>query len=220
MHPSPRWPVLGLFGFLALLLIGWLLPVSAADLLHWGAGLSSSRAMLTGLVIAMALLMSFGLPGSLIFWFIAPFHAPWISVLLLLTGSTGGALGAYVLGRRLGERWRPKGYARQLLALLSARSDFMTQCALRILPGFPHAFINLSGGILRLPLGPFLSAAVIGLAIKWGVYAQAAHGMVNAAQADEVLNIQTLWPLVLIAVLMIAGALARRFWFKADKRKT
>lgn len=209
---QPRLPLLLLIGLLALMLLGWLLPVSIADLWRWGAALASHPLAIVGIVLVMIVLMSFGLPGSMCFWLIAPFHAPWLSVSMLLVGSVGGALGAYLVGRGLGSAWRPGKLARQVLRLLGKRSDFLTQCALRILPGFPHAFINLAAGVLRLPLAPYLLAACLGLGIKWSVYAQAVHGMVSATHAESAMGVATMAPLILLAALMAAGGLARRYW--------
>lgn len=190
------------------------LPLEISDLWRWGAEMAGHPLAVIGIVLVMALLMSFGLPGSLCFWLIAPFHAPLLSISMLLVGSVAGAIGAYRLGKGLGDTWRPGKLARQVLSLLGKRSDFLLQCALRILPGFPHAFINLAGGVLRLPFGAFCFAAIVGLAIKWTVYAQAVHGMVSASQAEQALGLSTLLPLILLAALLILGGLAKRWLFR------
>tara|TARA_R110002051_G_scaffold17586_2_gene51167 strand:+ start:14104 stop:14727 length:624 start_codon:yes stop_codon:yes gene_type:complete len=194
-----------------------LLPIEISYLLRWGAELAGHPLAVIGMVIVMALLMSFGLPGSLCFWLIAPFHAPLLSISMLLVGSVAGAMGAYRLGKGLGDAWRPGRLARQVLNLLGKRSDFLTQCALRILPGFPHAFVNLAGGVLHLPLAGFFVAAVVGLAVKWTVYAQAVHGMVSASQAEQALGLGTLLPLIILALLLALGGLAKRWFFSQSK---
>lgn len=204
-----RMPLL-LTAVLILLVGGILLPVDISDLWRWGAEMAGHPLAVIGIVVIMALLMTFGLPGSLCFWLIAPFHAPLLSISMLLVGSVAGALGAYHLGKGLGDAWRPGKLARQVLGLLGKRSDFLVQCALRILPGFPHVFVNLAGGVLRLPLGIFFLAAVVGLGVKWTVYAQAVHGMVSASQAEQALSFGTLLPLIVLAVLLAMGGLAKR----------
>lgn len=211
-----RWPLIAVIGLALLIAIGLLLPVSVADLWRWGADLATHPLAIIGVVALMIALMSLGLPGSLCFWIIAPFHAPWFSVCMLLAGSVGGAYGAYQLGRRLGGAWRPGRLGRQVLHLLATRSDLLTQCALRVLPGFPHAFINLAAGVLRLPLRIYLLAAVVGLGIKWAVYSQAVHGMVSASQAEQALDLKTMLPLIILAALMAMGGVARRLWFAAQ----
>lgn len=219
-RPTPNRLPLYLFltALIVLIMTGALLPIEINHLLHWGAELASHPLAIIGMVVLMALLMSFGLPGSLCFWLIAPFHAPLFSISMLLVGSVAGAMGAYRVGNGLGSAWRPNQLARRVLHLLSKRSDFLTQCALRILPGFPHAFVNLAGGVLRLPLAGFFAAAVVGLAVKWSVYAQAVHGMVSARQAEQALGFATLLPLIILAALLALGALAKRWLFSRLKR--
>src|SRR5690554_6856155 len=62
-------------------------PLTGQSILTLGQQLSQQPLMLLLIVMAMALLMSVGLPGSICFWLIAPFHPPVIAALLLLVGS-------------------------------------------------------------------------------------------------------------------------------------
>lgn len=202
---------------LALLIAGgWLLPVTISELWAWGASVSGHPLGMLGIVLLMGLMMTFGLPGSLCFWIIAPFHPPWLSVCMLLAGSVGGALGAYQLGRGLGSAWSAGKASRQVLGLLAKRSDLPTQTALRIMPGVPHALVNLAAGVLRLPLFPFLFAALLGLSIKWAVYSHAVNGVVSASRAEEALAIDAVFPLLAVGVLLVVGGSSRRFWWRRD----
>lgn len=198
---------------LALLVaLGWLLPVTIADLWDWGARVSGHPLAMLGIVVLMATLMSFGLAGSLCFWAIAPFHPPWLSICMLLAGSMGGALGAYRVGQGLGSNWRAGAASRRVLRLLARRSDLLSQSALRVMPGVPHALVNLAAGVLRLPLLTFASAAAIGLGIKWAVYTHAVHGMVSASQAEEALALDAVAPLLVVGVLLVSGGAIQRIW--------
>lgn len=194
-----------------------LLSIEISYLWRWGGELAGHPMAMVGIVLIMAVLMSLGLPGSLCFWLIAPFHTPLLSVSVLLVGSVAGAMGAYRFGKGLGDTWRPGYLARQVLNLLGKRSDFLTQCAVRILPGFPHAFVNLAGGVLGLLFLVFCCAAIVGLAIKWTVYAHAVHGMVSARQAEQAMDFYTLLPLVILALLLALGGLAKR-WFLGQSK--
>ncbi|AHE98405.1 TVP38/TMEM64 family protein [Thioalkalivibrio paradoxus] len=185
-----------------------------AVFLEWGDRIADQPWAMVGVVVLMAVLFSFALPGSLAFWLIAPFHPPLVSVAMLLAGSLPGALGAYFLSRRLGRQHAPRGGER-LLELLQRRGDLLTQTALRILPGFPHSVVNFAGGILRLPLGSFLLAALVGLAVKWGVYSSAVYGAVEAIETGEPLQLGTVLPLFALTALLLLGALARR---RLDRR--
>lgn len=185
-------------------------PFTVPELLEFGRQAAGVPMLAVAVVLAMILLFSFGLPGSLALWLIAPFYPPAIATLLLLAGSIGGALGAYFLSRRLAGDWEPQGFSLRVANLLERRSDLVTQTALRVLPGFPHAAVNFPAGILRLPLPTFLAAATIGLAIKWWVYVAAIHGLVAAAEQGSGIKGATLAPLVALSALLLLGNLARR----------
>lgn len=183
-------------------------PVELDTLLDWGRWLMGHPAAVIGVILVQAALFSFALPGSLALWVVAPFLPPLIAVPVLVTGSVLGALGAYGLSRRLGSDWRPR-YGAWLIDLVARRSEFFTQCALRILPGCPHWAVSYAGGILRLPLLPFTAAAILGLTVKWTVYAMAIHGVSSAAEAEGALRLEALAPLVGLTLFLFAGGLLR-----------
>ena len=210
-----RWRALaGPLVLAALILTGATLaisrPVGLAQLLAWGERLTAHPLMLLVLIAAMALLFTFGFPGSVFLWLVAPFQPPLAATGVLLAGSVTGALGAYLLAKRLGSTRPLERRGRQVVDFLSARSDLVTQCALRLLPGFPHSAVNYAGGILRLPLRGFLLAALMGLGIKWAVYTSAVHSGVGALERGEVIDFRDVLPLVILAVLLLLGAWARR----------
>jgi uncharacterized membrane protein YdjX (TVP38/TMEM64 family) len=204
--------LLALVGF-GLGLAAWATPEPAV-LLEWGQAMAARPWLVIAVVALMAVLFTFALPGSTGLWLIAPFHPPVLSVALLLIGSVAGALGAHTLSRRLGGRWAPGSRGQRMVQLLRRRSDLLTQCALRTLPGFPHSVINYAAGMLSLSLGPFLLAAVIGLTFKWGVYTWVIQSAVAAIETGETLRPQTVLPLFVLAALLLLGALARR-WFES-----
>lgn len=185
-------------------------PLSMAEILELGREAAQQPLLTAAIVIAMVLLFSFGMPGSIGLWVIAPFYPPLVATVLLLASSVGGALGAYLLSDRLSVGWQPKGLALRVQVLLATRGDFLTQVALRVLPGFPHAVVNFSAGMLRLPLPTFLLAALIGLAVKWAVYTSAVHGLVAAAEGGTAIGLETLAPLVLLSLLLLLGNWVRR----------
>ncbi len=201
--------ILGAFVAAGLVLSIWQ-PILLSDLLEWGQWLTAHPAMLALLLLAMVLMFTFALPASIFVWLVAPFHPPVVAVLILLTGSVLGAVSAYAFARRLGRDWKLGHNAQRVTAFLSRRSDLATQCALRILPGFPHSVVNYAGGMLRLPLTGFVLAAVIGLSIKWGVYATAIHRGVGALERGELVDAWDVLPLVILALLLLLGAWARR----------
>lgn len=172
--------------------------------------MSHHPAIIVGVMSTMAVTLAIGLPGSIGLWLIAPFYPPLIATLMLTLSSVTGAWGAYQLAARAGDRWYPKGLTLKVMQSLEARSDLLTQCALRILPGFPHSVINFAAGLLRIPLGCYLAAAALGLSIKWAVYASAINGALEAIEEDDALQFEVILPLLALAVLLLLGGWYRR----------
>jgi uncharacterized membrane protein YdjX (TVP38/TMEM64 family) len=195
---------------LVLILAFILSPFATDEIITWGTELSRHPLAAALIVLLMALLMSFGLPGSMCFWLIAPFHPPLAATALLVTGSCAGAIGAYHVGARLSAATPATRIGRQVNALLARRSDLLTQIALRMLPGFPHVLVNFTCGILKLPLPTFISAAVIGLTIKWAVYSSAVYGATSALQAEKSLSLSTLMPLAILGIMVLISGQVRR----------
>lgn len=202
--------LLAVLVILGLVLAYWHTP-ELTQLLQWGDRIADRPVAIVTVVVLMAVLFTFALPGSLVLWVIAPFHPPVVSVIMLVIGSGAGALGAYRFSHRVGRRWSPGRHAERVVALLEQRSDLLTQTALRVLPGFPHSFVNYAGGVLELPLRNFLLAAVLGLTLKWGVYVTAVHGAVEAIETGDALRPSTLLPLFVLAGLLLLGGVTRRW---------
>ena len=210
---SLRWPwrvaAVGGVVLMALYLWIWHSP-DLADLQRWADEASHHPAVIISVILVMAVTLALGLPGSIGLWLIAPFYTPLAATPMLIVGSVLGALGAYWLSARVGDRWTPKGLTRKIMRRLEQRSDFLTQCALRVLPGFPHSVVNYAAGLLRLPLGTFLMAAIIGLGVKWAVYASAIYGALEAVEKEEALSVSVVLPLLALTVLLLVGAWVRR----------
>lgn len=205
--PSRLWILPALIG-LGMLVAVWQ-PVELSVLLEWGRVASGQPLFLTAIVLAMVLLFAFGLPGSIGLWLIAPFQPPLIATALLVTGSVLGALGAYAISRRMAGNWQPEGLSGRIVSLLEERGDIITQTALRILPGFPHSVINFAGGLLLLPLLAFTLSALIGLTVKWAVYASAVHGLADAVESGQAVQPSTIVPLLVLSALLLLGVWAK-----------
>lgn len=203
--------ITGLVGIGIIFVAFMFLPIPVADIMSWGAGVANNPFAVAAILVLMAVTMSLGLPGSMCFWLIAPFHPPLTATILLLVGSLSGALGAYHLSSHLVSAHKPRGkMANKVYSILTQRSDLFTQTALRVLPGFPHVLVNFTCGLLRLPLPTFIFAAVLGLTSKWAVYCTAVYGARSAMQAEESLSLTTLLPLAILGImLLISGQLKR-----------
>jgi len=191
-------------------------PLSLSELLDIGYRAAERPLLAPVLVLVLVALFSLGLPGSLGLWVIAPFYPPVTATLLLLASSTGGALGAYAVSGYLSVSWKPTGISLRVRDVLAQRSDVLTQSALRILPGFPHAAVNFSAGALRLPLLPYLFSALLGLAIKWAVYVTAVQGLLEATGEGTALSASTIAPLIALSALLLCGQWARRWMRKTS----
>jgi uncharacterized membrane protein YdjX (TVP38/TMEM64 family) len=171
------------------------------------------------LVTLHATLLALALPGSLMLLVIAPLYPPVTATVLLTSGAVLGALGGYFFSGWAGGARRIGHSSSRIMTLLSERGDFLTQLALRVMPGFPHSVINYGAGILGLPLATFLGAAALGLAVKWFVYTSAIYALIQAGAEEEPLGLQTVGPLLLLAVLLAVSAVGRQWLLSRRRRK-
>lgn len=177
---------------------------------RWAATMSHHPAVIVGVMVTMAVTLAIGLPGSIGLWLIAPFYPPLIATFMLTLSSLVGAWGAYQLAASAGGRWNPKGLTLRVMETLEARSDLLTQCALRVLPGFPHSVINFAAGLRQISLGRYLVAAALGLSVKWAVYSSAIHGALEAIEDEDALQFDVVLPLLALALLLLVGGWYRR----------
>lgn len=199
----------------ALVLTGLLLaiwqPIGLQRLLAFGQEAAGHPLAILAVILLMVLMFTFALPGSACLWLVAPFHPPIMATAIMVVGSVVGALGAYQVARRLGPDRAASRRGQRVMQILADRSDLATQCALRIFPGFPHAVVNYASGVLHLPLAGFLTAAIVGLTIKWAVYAAAIHNGMGAVQRGEGIDAIDVFPLFVLAALLLAGNWVR--WY-------
>lgn len=206
---SWRWAA----GFAVLAMLAYVWLWYSPDLMalkRWAATMSHHPVVILSVMGAMALTLAIGLPGSIGLWLIAPFYTPLVATLMLTISSVVGAWGAYVLAAQVGDRWQPKGLTLKVMETLKDRSDLLTQCAMRVLPGFPHSVINFAAGLGRIPLGRYLLAALLGLSVKWAVYSSAIYGALEAIEEEDALQLDVMLPLLALTVLLLAGAWYRR----------
>lgn len=182
-------------------------PVDREAALALGESLAKNPWTALVIVLVQILLFALALPGSLVVWIIAPFYPPLIATLLMLAGSMAGAVLAYLIAGYLGESVHRRLHRHRTFRLLARHSDFFTQTALRVLPGFPHGVVNYTAGVLRLRWLPFLLAALIGLTIKWAVYSWTIHSLFDRGRDGEGPGAGALLPLVLLTAFLGLGSL-------------
>ncbi len=201
------WPVMLL---VALLTLG--LGAHFLEWFEWRAALAWARGhagqwwLPLALILLQTVLFMFALPGSTLLWVVAPLYAPPAATLILTAGGVGGALAAYWFARRLTLAQQARLRQHRAWQTLERESGFLTLCALRLVPAFPHSLLNYGAGLLRLPIGTFLAAAAIGFGLKAFLYSSVIHGALEAADVRDLLRVEALLPLVLLALLLFAAA--------------
>ena len=203
---------------LTLIVVGVVLYFTGA--LDWGKALRWAQAYAhlwwvpIALIFLQATLFTFALPGSVMVWVVASLYTPVTATVILAIGSTLGALSAYWFARFETLRWASRVKDSHLYQVLEQRGDFLSLCAIRLIPAFPHSVINYGAGILRLPVIRFLSASMIGLTVKSFLYSNAIHGAVTATDLSELIRLKTLVPLAILALVTGLAALLRKRWLR------
>lgn len=181
-------------------------------LLDWRAAVALAQGyagqwwLAPAMAVVMAVLYSFGLPGSLITWVAGIVFPPLIAAPTVVLGGVAGALGAYSLARvaRTSRDGGSGGERRRLVRLLARRSDFATLAAFRLAPGFPHSAINFAAGMLRVPVGRFAAASACGMAVKGTIYVSAIHQATKVAALDQAISWRTAATLSGLALVLVA----------------
>ncbi len=164
------------------------------------------------LIALQAVFYALALPGSAFLIVVPVFYSPIVSTPIVVAGGVMGALLGYALARRMGEDWRNKVEKRRTFKLLKRNSDFLALCAMRVLPGFPHSVINYGSGLLSIPPKVFGLAAAAGFAAKGYLYAVLVHGAVQAQDLEDYIRLESIWPLIVLAALLVGGRMLRRRW--------
>lgn len=213
MSPSNR-RLTRLLLILALVSLGLLLQVAglldAEKLLALVRGYSGNWWLVLVLILAQAVLFTFALAGSLFLWIAAPLYPPPMAAFILAAGGTLGGLGAYYFSRHLTVDWKRRIEKSRGYRLLHSRGDFFSLFAMRIFPGFPHALVNYSAGILRARIDHFAIAAMLGIFIKSFVYARVIYSASNDLSLRLLLDVSILGPLLLLAAVSIAAVFVSR----------
>ncbi len=153
------------------------------------------------LILMQAVLFTFALAGSLFLWIAAPLYTPPVATLILATGGTLGGIGAYLFSTYLTEEWRQKIENSHSYRILQAQDNFFTLFAMRVFPGFPHAIVNYSSGILKARLSHFIVAAILGISIKSYLYANVIYAASGSLSLELLLDFGIFAPLVALSLV-------------------
>jgi uncharacterized membrane protein YdjX (TVP38/TMEM64 family) len=156
------------------------------------------------------------MPGSWMIWIAAILYNPVQATIIIIGGGTIGGLLGYFLSKRLSQKDKSGEKDSIFFGFLQKNSNFLALCAARIIPGFPHSVINYGSGILGISLPKFLLATLLGFAVKGFVYSSAIHEAIEVSGISEMDKWKTVWPLLILAGLMVIGHVFQRFFI--DKR--
>lgn len=168
------------------------------------------------LIILQIILFTFALAGSFFLWIVAPLYPPAMATFILAAGGTLGGVCAYLFSKRLTDDWIARIEKSHAYRLLHKHDDFFVLFAMRVLPAFPHSLVNYSSGILKVKLSHFILAAISGLTIKCYIYSLVIYNAASSASIDDLLDISTYGPLILLSMISLAGVFIKYRLTKND----
>ena len=166
------------------------------------------------LVLLQVLLFTFALAGTVFLWVAAVLFPPLTACIILAAGATLGGVSAYFFSATLSDEWVHRVENSHIYKLLRKQDNFFALLAMRIMPAFPHGLVNYSSGILKVNLAYFVPATFIGIGLKSYVYAPVIYQAAGGASLNDLLDIATFGPLVLLSVVIVAGVIVKYRWDK------
>ena len=186
--------------------------LDAEKMLNVARGYSEQWWLVLILILLQAVLFTFALAGSFFLWIAAPLYPPAMAAFILAAGGTLGGIGAYWFSQRLTEEWIVRIENSHAYKLLHQQDNFFALFALRVFPAFPHSLVNYSSGILKVKLSHFIPAAFLGIGIKSYIYADVIYSATTTASLDELTQISTFGPLILLSALTLLGVYINYKW--------
>jgi len=172
------------------------------------------------LILLQTVMFTFALAGSIFLWIVAPLYPPVMATFILAAGGTLGGVTAYLFSRRLTDDWIARIENSHAYRLLHKQDNFFTLFALRVFPAFPHSLVNYSSGILNVKLSHFIPAAILGISIKSYIYAKVIYSATTTASYEDLLEISTYGPLILLSVITLIGVFIKyRMTTKSDPKE-
>ncbi|WP_291323551.1 VTT domain-containing protein [Desulfonatronospira sp.] len=167
-------------------------------------------------IILMAVLYTMAMPAAFFIWAMGVIYHPWAATIMVVAGGLAGSIGAYYFTGYLSSSLRERFSRTQAFRLLRQNSGFFQLLAMRSLPGFPHALINYSCGILQIPLAAYIYSTILGFAVKGYIYTSAVHQATHYVQESgaQVVSFHTVWPLLLLVLFSLGGLLFQKKFLK------
>ena len=192
-----------------LVTVGILLEVAglldAEKMLNIARGYADNWWLILVLILLQVIMFTFALAGSFFLWIVAPLYPPAMATFILAAGATLGGVTAYLFSKRLTDDWIVRIENSHAYKLLHKQDNFFVLFALRVFPAFPHSLINYSSGILKVKLSHFIPAAILGISIKSYIYAEVIYNATTSASVEDLLDISTYGPLILLSAITLIG---------------
>lgn len=179
--------------------------LDAEKMLNAARGYADYWWLVVVLIFLQAILFTFALAGSFFLWIAAPLYPPAMATFILAAGGTLGGITAYYFSRRLTDEWVERIENSHAYKILQKQDNFFALFALRVFPAFPHALVNYSSGILKVRLSHFIAAAILGISLKSYIYSEVIYDAATSASIDDLLDISTYGPLILLSAVTLAG---------------
>lgn len=164
------------------------------------------------LVLLQVLLFTFALAGTVFLWVAAVLFPPVTASIILAAGATIGGVSAYFFSATLSDEWVHRVENSHIYKVLRKQDSFFALLAMRIMPAFPHGLVNYSSGILKVKLVYFVPATFIGIGLKSYVYAPVIYQAAGGASLNDLLNIATFGPLILLSLVILGGVIVKYKW--------
>jgi uncharacterized membrane protein YdjX (TVP38/TMEM64 family) len=168
------------------------------------------------LVVLQVLLFTFALAGTVFLWVAAVLFPPLTASIILAVGATLGGISAYFFSATLSDQWVHRVENSHIYRVLHKQDNFFALLAMRIMPAFPHGLVNYSSGILKINLWYFVPATFIGIGLKSYVYAPIIYQAAGGASLNDLLDITTIGPLVLLSIVILGGVIVK---YKRDQKQ-
>lgn len=173
---------------------------------------TESRWILPAIVVLQIIMYVMAFPASIVIWVIGAIYHPWTATLLVTLGGVLGSLGAYFFASQMTLSWSSKLQQTRVFKSIQDNSGFFQLCVFRCLPGFPHALINYSAGMLKAGLIPFIASSSIGFALKGFIYCSAIYSALHT-EDEPAISLSTLWPLIILVIFALMGVAVQKKYF-------
>jgi len=162
------------------------------------------------IVLAKTILYTFALPGSIFYWVAGLVYPPLKATLIITLGGVTGAIAAFAFSQRMASGSMNKIGTSRFFRFIQGHSDFITLCAIRTLPTFPHSVINYGSGILHVPWRRFIFSTTIGFGVKGYLYASTIRHAALADEMSDCVSMETMLPFMILVLLFIAAKIFQR----------